>query len=79
MAMPPRPNLELTTAQKQVYDFYRAYIDEHGVAPPVALMVDKLKMQRSSVYDVLGRLEDKGYLRKKAVTVKRLMPVKRKL
>lgn len=76
--MPPRPNAELTTAQKQVFDFYRSHIEEHGVAPPVALIVDKLGMQRSSIYDILARLESKGFLKKKPITIKRLMPVKRR-
>lgn len=76
--MPPRPNLELTTVQKLVYEFYCAHIQEHGTAPPVLLMSEKLGMERSSIYDTLARLEAKGYLKKKPITIKRLMPVKRR-
>ncbi len=78
MVMPPRPNTELTTTQKLVYDLYCSHIEEHGTAPPVLLMAERLGMQRSSVYDVLTRLEEKGYLKKKPITIKRLMPVKRR-
>jgi predicted transcriptional regulator len=71
-------NLELTTTQKLVFEFYRDYIEANGVAPPVLLMAEKLGLTRSSVYDALNRLETKGFLKKKPITIKRLMPVKRR-
>lgn len=76
--MPPRPNLNATTTQELVLHFYRDYVEAHGVPPSAALMVSELKLGRSTVYSCLDALEAKGYLKKKPITIKRLMPVKRR-
>lgn len=76
--MPPRPNLELTTTQKEVFDFYCEHSEQHGAPPPVLLIVGKLGIQRSTVYQALDALQRKGFLKQRPITIKRLMPVKRR-
>lgn len=76
--MPPRVNLEMTTTQKEVYDFYSAYAAEHGTPPTVMQMTEALKIQRSTIYQAIDSLTRKGFLKERPITIKRLMPVKRR-
>lgn len=76
LGMPPRENRELTTTQALVYGFYTAHLKEHGAAPTVLFMASELELQRSTIYQVLGRLEEKGYLKKN--TAPRFAPTRRR-
>lgn len=59
-------NEELTTVQKKALLFVQAYIEEHGKPPSIRVLGEHLGCFVSSAAATLKRLQDKGFLEKKA-------------
>lgn len=61
------PTLYLTKRQKQIYDFVRDHIQEHGYAPTLKEIGDEFGLSSpATVYKHVEQLVQKGYLRKAA-------------
>jgi len=54
----------LTPRQREILDWIKAFIREHGMPPTVREIGDAFDIRSSSVFDLLKALERKGYLRR---------------
>ena len=55
----------LSKKEKEVYDYICATIEENGYSPSVRDIRDNLGIKSTStVHSYLGKLEEKGYIRK---------------
>lgn len=55
----------LTTKQKQVFDFIHTYISENGISPTIEEIRKKLKLKAvSTIHEHINSLETKGYISK---------------
>lgn len=73
LVMPPRPNSELSTTEKEVLRIYREHIEAHGQPPSVAHVARMVGCMRNTVYASLKSLAKKGYYRERPVTETRLV------
>lgn len=55
---------ELTEKQLRILDCIRAYRDEHGYAPGIRDIGERLGLALHGVHQHLGRLERKGVIRR---------------
>lgn len=55
---------ELTTRQRQIFEWVKAFIREHAMPPTVREIGDAFSIKSSSVFDLLKTLERKNYLRR---------------
>ena len=68
-----KPNLELTTGEKEVLRYYRKHWERHGVPPTVRQLADHMGSKNpNTAQGYLRRLQAKGYLEGKPVTLIRL-------
>ena len=56
--------MELTSRQKEIFDFVRAFIKERGFPPSVREIGEHFHIYPRAVFDHLKALEKKGYLRR---------------
>ncbi len=57
--------MELTSRQKEVFDFVRAFIKERGYPPSVREIGEHFNIYPRAVFDHLKALERKGYLKRR--------------
>ena len=70
----PQKNLELTTAQKHALSVYERLMHEnHGRPPTYAQLAQALGVTRTTAFQLVRRLTDKGFIRPRVVT-QRLTP-----
>lgn len=60
--MPNSKPLRLTNRQREVYNYYRRYIQYNCEAPTLVEASENLGVSRASVCEILGRLESKGWI-----------------
>lgn len=65
-------NLELTTHEKECLRLYREHVAQHKAAPTLRWLGAQLSINHSAARYLILRLEEKGYLAQKPVTVMRL-------
>lgn len=65
-------NLELTTAEKEVLRLYREYWEKHRAWPTYRYIAGLLGVQHNNVLQHVRKLEEKGFLVRKPITVMRL-------
>jgi repressor LexA len=58
--------MELTSRQREVFDFVRTFIREKGYPPSVREIGEHFKIYPRAVFDHLKALERKGYLKRKS-------------
>lgn len=64
---------KLTIKQKQLLEVIIWFIDENGYSPTLAELADILKCNTRQIFEKIGILEDKGYIKSangKARTIK---------
>jgi len=62
--MPKRNTKELTPRQREIFEWIKDFIQEHGMPPTVREIGDAFGMKSSSMFDHLKALERKGYLKR---------------
>ncbi len=62
--MSPRDRKKLTARQREILDWIKGFIDEHGMPPTVREIGSAFGMKSSSAFDHLKALERKGRLRR---------------
>lgn len=68
-----RSNLELTTQEKECLRLYRAHLEKFRTPPTRRWLSEQMKYRsHNAVTHLLSKLEEKGYLVTKPVTVMRL-------
>ena len=60
--------LELTTRQREIFDFVKIFIKERGYPPSIREIGQKFKIYPRAVFDHLKALERKGYLKRRGST-----------
>jgi DNA-binding MarR family transcriptional regulator len=60
--MPPNKPLRLTDRQREVYNYYRKFIGAYCEAPTLVEAAEGLGVSTASVCEILGRLEQKGWI-----------------
>jgi len=68
----PKPNLELTTHEKDCLRLYREHVAQYKKAPALRWLGQQLDINHSAAGYLIKRLTEKGYLAEKPVTVMRL-------
>ncbi len=58
--------MELTSRQKEIFEFIRGFIKERGFPPSVREIGEHFQIYPRAVFDHLKALEKKGYLRRQA-------------
>lgn len=59
-----RAKTPLTPRQREVLDWIKGFIREHGMPPTVREIGEAFGIKSSSVFDLLKALERKGYLQR---------------
>ena len=57
--------MELTSRQKEIFDFVRTFIKERGYPPSVREIGEHFNIYPRAVFDHLKALEKKGYLKRR--------------
>src|SRR4030042_6268389 len=57
--------MELTSRQKEIFDFVRTFIKERGYPPSVREIGQQFNIYPRAVFDHLKALERKGYLKRR--------------
>ena len=58
--------MELTSRQREIFDFCRAFIKERGYPPSIREIGEHFKIYPRAVFDHLKALEKKGYLKRRS-------------
>lgn len=67
-----QPNLELTTAQRGALEAYHKHTERFGGPPTVRQLGAALGLGHNAAWTLIKKLEAKGYLKPRPVTVTRL-------
>ncbi len=68
-----KPNLELTTTEKELLRAYREHLEKYGAPPSLRQLGEYIGVVHSAANYLLQRLRDKGYMQEKKITSTRLM------
>lgn len=71
--MPRRTTPEPTPRQREVLEWIKAFLREHGVPPTVREIGAAFGIKSSSVFDLLKALERKGHLRRSSLGARSLI------
>lgn len=66
MSTPP-----LTRRQRQILDFFKAYVDEHGMSPTLEEVAQSFGVNKVTVFGHVSELERKGLLKRAAKGISR--------
>ena len=66
------PNVELTTAEKRVLVLYRDHVDKYKAPPTYRWIADLLGVTHNAIVQHVKKLEAKGFLARRPVTIIRL-------
>lgn len=64
---------DLTPRQREIFEWVKGFIEEHGMPPTVREIGAAFGIKSSSVFDLLKAIERKGYLRRGALGARSLI------